>query len=226
MIAVRHRLFVDDIGAGISQIGADRRPAGRPRPRNTSASTSNQGPWHIAATGFPCSANARTRSTACLVGAQLVRVAHPAGQDQRIKILGARLLDGHVGPDRLARIVVHGRLDRASGPATQASPSAPRSERISRGPNSSDSSKPSVATISTFASDISASRLSFRACRNPPARPQRLIAADERREAERRPAEAQQRQRARLHAQEAWPLLGLFRREGQARHRPRRRSTG
>ncbi len=66
---------------------------------------------------------------------------------------------------------------------------------------------------------------SFGPVRNLPAR-RSLSRANERREAERRQAAPQQRQRARQHPQEAGPLLGLFRRRWEARHRPRRRSIG
>ncbi len=47
-----------------------------------------------------------------LVRPQLVRIANAAGQDERVIILDAGILDGQVGTDGLAWIVVDRRLDR------------------------------------------------------------------------------------------------------------------
>jgi hypothetical protein len=49
------------------------------------------------------------------VSAQLVGIANSAGQDQRVEVRRPRLIDGQVGADRLAGIVVDGRLDRVAG---------------------------------------------------------------------------------------------------------------
>ena len=98
-----------------------------------------------------------------LVGPQRVGVADPAGQDQaRRNPSRFGLGDGQVGADRPARIVVHGRLDRRRASAQQAPPRRPRSWRIARGPNSSLSSKPSVAMIRIGHFDLGHARLLWR----------------------------------------------------------------
>src|SRR6478736_6481899 len=43
---------------------------------------------------------------------QLVGMAHTAGEDERIEIVGVRLVDNQVRTDRLAGIIVDGGLDR------------------------------------------------------------------------------------------------------------------
>jgi len=87
------------------------------RSRSRSASISSHGPWQIAATGgdrLPLLPEAPDQRDDVAVKAKLVRVAHAAGKDQRVEIVSVRLLDGDVRPDRLPRIVVHGRLDRVA----------------------------------------------------------------------------------------------------------------
>ncbi len=82
------------------------------RPRSRSASTSSHGPWQIAPIGFPCSAKSLISWIDSDVHSQMIGIAHAAGQDQRVEVVGMGLIDRQVRADRLARIVVDRRLDR------------------------------------------------------------------------------------------------------------------
>src|SRR3954452_7688223 len=63
-VAVDDDLLVHPPGAGVAQVGLQRRPRPHPPAADTSASASTQGAWQIAATGLPASKNDFTNATA------------------------------------------------------------------------------------------------------------------------------------------------------------------
>jgi hypothetical protein len=69
------------------------------RPSTTPASMSVHGAWQIAATGFPRSKEGAHERDGLLVASELVGVADPTGEHQRVVVIGTCL--GHRPVDRL-----------------------------------------------------------------------------------------------------------------------------
>jgi len=73
-------LLVDDLGTGVAQVGADRGHEVILRPRTTSASTSDHGPWQITPTGLPLRTKSRTKPIASSSPRSLSGLIVPPGR--------------------------------------------------------------------------------------------------------------------------------------------------
>src|SRR5262249_43083947 len=110
---VDHDLLVHPLASRVADVGLKRGPRGTLRPRTPPDSTSIHGPWQITPTGLFCAKKSRTNWNGILVRPHRVRVADAARDDERVVVVGPRLLDRPVDLERVGLVVVVEALDLA-----------------------------------------------------------------------------------------------------------------
>ena len=110
-IAVGDRGLIDHMGACVPEVGPDRRPAGRGRAAHQVRFHQQPRPMADCTDRLALSGKALDQPDDVGVCPQMVGIAHAAGQYQRVEIVSIGIVDGEIGPDRLARIVADRRLD-------------------------------------------------------------------------------------------------------------------
>src|SRR4029079_12400978 len=104
-VAVGDRGLIDHVRAGVPEVGADRRPAGRGptaeqvRLDQQPRTVANRRDW------LALTIERADQLDDLRVYPQLVGIAHAARYDQGVEIIGDGFVDSEVGADRLARVV-------------------------------------------------------------------------------------------------------------------------